>query len=137
MLTEQKTQPTARSTGHMPGLLVGDLAMFGLFVLIGRRSHSEAVSPREILHIAAPFAIGWLAVAPWFKLFRADVYRNFKAVLGRTALAWSIAAPIGLALRTFVWGREFKLPFAITTFLFNLVILLIWRGLAARKLGKH
>ena len=124
------------SSARIAGLLVGDLLMFAMFVAIGRRSHSEPVSVGEIATVAAPFAIGWLATAPWLKLFRPEVAANPKAALTRTALAWTLAAPIGLALRTFAWGREFKLPFAITTFLFNLVILLLWRGTAARKLRR-
>jgi len=135
MLSNDKINAPA-SAGHIAGLVAGDLVMFALFVAIGRRSHSEQVSVAEIANVAAPFAIGWLATAPWLKLFRREVAASPSAALGRTALAWSLAAPIGLALRTFAWGREFKLPFAITTFLFNLVLLLLWRGAAAWKLRR-
>ena len=124
------------STGRMLGLVVGDLIMFGLFVALGRRSHSESVGVGEIVTVAAPFAIGWLAVAPWFKLFRPDVYGAPKLALQRTALAWTFAAPLGLALRTVAWGREFKPTFAITTYIFTLLLLLGWRGWAARKMRK-
>ena len=124
------------STGRVLGLIVGDLIMFGLFVALGRRSHNESVSVGEIVTVAAPFAIGWVAVAPWCKLFRPEIYGNPKLALQRTALAWTLAAPLGLALRTVVWGREFKPAFAITTYIFNLLLLLVWRGWAARKMRK-
>ncbi|MBA3468457.1 MAG: DUF3054 domain-containing protein [Herpetosiphonaceae bacterium] len=125
------------SIGRTLGIIVGDLIMFGLFAAIGRRSHSEPTTFGDIVQIAAPFAIGWLAVAPWFKLFRPEVYGSTKIVLQRTAAAWALAAPVGLALRTLGWGKEFKIAFAITTFLFNLVLLLAWRGWTARKLQRQ
>lgn len=118
------------------GIIAGDIIMFGLFAAIGRRAHNEPTSLGEIVQIAAPFAIGWLAVAPWFKLFRPEVYTAPGVALRRTAAAWALAAPLGLALRTFGWNREFKVAFAITTFIFNLTLLLIWRGLTARKLKR-
>ena len=136
MVSDQPV-PARPSSGRTLGIIVGDLVMFGLFVAIGRRSHSEPTTFGAIVQIAAPFALGWLAVAPWFKLFRPEVYTAPKIVLQRTAAAWTVAAPLGLALRTFAWGREFKLPFAITTFLFNLALLLAWRGLTARKLQRQ
>jgi hypothetical protein len=122
--------------GRTLGLIVGDVTMFGLFVAIGRRSHSEPTTFGEIVQIAAPFALGWLAVAPWFKLFRPEVYTAPRRALVHTTAAWALAAPLGLALRTFAWNREFKIAFAITTFLFNLALLLLWRGLIARKLKR-
>ena len=131
MLKEyRQAQP---SVGRTIGLVVGDALIFALFVVLGRRSHSEGVTLSEIIHVAAPFAIGWFAVAPWFKLYNYDVSGSPKLAMKQTALAWCFAAPIGLALRTFAWGKAFMPTFAITTFLVNLVLLVVWRGFVARR----
>lgn len=121
------------SVGRTLGLVFGDACIFALFVVLGRRSHSEGVTAGEVVTIAAPFAIGWFASAPWFKLYDYAVSSTPKLAMKRAALAWCVAAPIGLALRTLVWGKEFKLSFAITTFLVNLVLLVVWRGVVARR----
>ncbi len=121
------------SGGHVAALAVGDVAVFAAFAFLGRSAHNEGVNIGEIATIAAPFALGWLAVSPWTGMFRAEVATQPKTALGRTAATWALAGPVGLGLRA-LFGRDVPLSFAITTLIINCVLLLIWRGLAAWRL---
>lgn len=112
-------------------LAVGDVALFMVFAAIGRASHSEAAgfsAIAEIAQTAAPFALGWFVIAPWLGLFNADVSAQPRRMLGRTALAWVLALPIGLIVRALIIGRGSPLSFAIVTFITALLMLLGWRG---------
>lgn len=56
----------------------------------------------QIIETAAPFMIGWFAIAPLVGAYRAEQTATPRSMLGRTALAWLIAWPIGLGLRALI-----------------------------------
>jgi Protein of unknown function (DUF3054) len=121
-------------------LAAGDAMAFMAFAAIGRASHSEAAGPdalAQIIETAAPFTIGWFAVAPLAGAFRAEVARRPRRMLARTALAWLLAWPLGLLLRALIRQTSIPLSFAIVTLITNLLILAGWRVafacLAARR----
>ena len=120
--------PGARRAALLAG---GDLLAFLLFSAIGRASHSEAAgfeALAQIAETAAPFALGWFVVAPLLGAFGADTTDSPRRMLGRTALAWLVAWPIGLLLRALIRQTGIPLSFAIITLLTNMLILLGWRG---------
>lgn len=129
--------PAAPSRRRQLGLALGDCAVFGLFALLGRRSHGDAAPIADIARIAAPFALAWLASAPWAGLYREPLISQPRQAASRAALTWLAAGPLGLALRSLVFGSEFKPAFAITTMLFNLLLLLGWRAGAAALLRRR
>ena len=119
-------------------LVVGDALVFLIFAAIGRNSHGEAsglAAIPQIVLTAAPFAIGWFIVAPFVGAYRRKLADQPKAMAMRTALAWLLSWPVGLLLRWFFVDRLKTPPttvgdftaFAIVTFLFNMVVLLVWR----------
>jgi hypothetical protein len=140
-LTDHPGRVSAAPDLRRAGLLAaGDLVAFLVFAGIGRASHGEATGLDAILQVvetAAPFAVGWLLVAPFAGAFRAEVIRRPQSMLARTALAWLVAEPIGVVLWSLLRERPIQATFVIITFLTNLVILLGWRGafawLAAKK----
>jgi hypothetical protein len=120
--------------GQIAGLALGDAVTFVLFASIGRASHAEAAGLAAIpatLETAAPFLIGWFAVAPWFGSYNNRVANRPVAMIGRTALTWLIAWPIGLGLRALIRQASIPISFALVTFATVLVMLLIWRGVYA------
>ncbi|MBM7841806.1 DUF3054 domain-containing protein [Herpetosiphon giganteus] len=137
MTTNQELSNTPDNSARVIGLIVGDVAIFALFVIIGRLSHEEGVNADAVINVAAPFVIGWGVAAPLLKLYTPAVSEHTKTALQRTALAWCVAAPIGLVLRSLVWKHDFKPGFAITTFIFNMILLLAWRGWSAYRAGKR
>lgn len=115
-------------------LAAGDALAFLIFAAIGRASHSEAAGLDALVQVAetaAPFAAGWFVVAPLAGAFKTEIAVSPRRMLARTALAWLIACPAGLALRALVRQSGVPISFAIITFLTNLLILLGWRGIFA------
>jgi hypothetical protein len=145
MTSAQSTRGTLPQSGPRltAALVGGDALAFLLFAAIGRSSHGAAAGLDALLQVAgtaAPFAIGWFAVAPLVGAFRPSVTARPRAMLGRTALAWLAAWPVGLVLRALALQRGIPLSFAVVTLVTVLVILGVWRGLfalaAARTLEK-
>ncbi len=119
-------------------LAIGDAIVFCIFAAIGRNSHGEAsgfAAIPQILWTAAPFAIGWFLVSPFIGVYRRELADQPKAMAMRTALAWLLSWPVGLVLRWLFVDRLKNPPtsagdftaFATVTFLFNMVVLLVWR----------
>ena len=98
-----------------------------LGALAGCASSTPALTPEP----AAPFAIGWFAVAPFVGALRNAALGSPRAMLARTALAWLLAWPVGLGLRALIRQTSIPISFAIVTLITNMVILLGWRGIFA------
>jgi hypothetical protein len=121
-------------------LMAGDTLAFMLFAALGRASHSEAAGLAAILQVAetaAPFAIGWFAVAPFAGAYRGEVIEQPRRMLARSALAWLLAWPLGLLLRALIRQTAIPLSFAIVTLIINMLILLGWRGVYAWLASRH
>lgn len=116
-----------------PILLIGDLLALFLFVLVGQADH-QTINTANPLVGALPnvlsLGIPWLILA-W--LLRA--YPRGEAAppalpgfLGRSALAWVIAAPLGLLVRMLYLGRgSIPIPFLLVTLAAGGLFLLGWR----------
>jgi Protein of unknown function (DUF3054) len=112
-------------------LAVGDALAFMLFAAIGRASHGEASGLSAVLQIAetaAPFMVGWFVIAPFVGAYAPAISRQPRSMVGRTALAWLIAWPIGLVLRAVIRSTSIAPTFAVITLVTVLIILLGWRG---------
>ena len=132
--------PDLRRTG---ALVAGDLIAFHIVTAIGLLSHGELTSFSalgEVVQIATPFAAGWFLIAPFLGAYKPEVVTAPRRVLTRSALAWLIALPIGLAIWSVVRQKSVQPAFAVVTFITNLVVLLGWRGafalLAAGSRGR-
>ena len=125
-----------KPTNHAARLVFGDIVVFLAFAAIGRGTHNEPVGLAaipEVILTAAPFAIGWFIVAPFAGAYRSDIVKTPAAMVKRTIFAWALSWPVALALRWFFVDRSRGTPadafftFALVTFLFVLVVLLVWR----------
>lgn len=111
-------------------LVAGDTGALLLFALLGRGSHGMSVAfsaLNEVATTAAPFVMGWMLVAPLAGAYQ--TYPTRSEFLGRSALAWVVACPIGLLLRSWWLSRPIPLSFALVTFVSALLILMVWRTL--------
>src|SRR5215470_3909239 len=80
-------------------LALGDACSFFVFAAVGRASHNETAGVTafvEVAKTAAPFALGWFAIAPFFGLYRRAHTATVQTMLLRTTLAWLCAWPLGL-----------------------------------------
>ena len=106
-------------------LAVGlDVVCFLVFAIAGRHSHGESDAFRSVVIVAAPFVCAWLVVA-----FLSGVYRS--SSLGRVVLAWLVAWPIALALRSLT-GRGVPASFDVVALLVNGALLVGWRAVVSR-----
>ncbi len=136
--TVEKAPKEQSTFARIATLVVGDAIVFLIFAAIGRNNHGEAsgfAAIPQIVLTAAPFAVGWFIVAPFVGAYRRELADQPKAMAIRTAFAWFLSWPVGLLLRWFFVDRV-KVPptsaadfasFATVTFIFNLVVLMIWR----------
>lgn len=130
-IDQPRRAPAAPDLRRTVILAAGDALAFMLFAAIGRASHGEASGLDALLMVAetaAPFALGWFVIAPFVGAYRAEIGGQPRPMLKRTALAWLIAWPIGLALRALIRSSGIPLTFAIITLVTVLIILLGWRG---------
>jgi hypothetical protein len=121
-------------------LVAGDALAFLVFAAIGRSSHGEAAGLDAVLQVvatAAPFAVGWFAVAPFLGALRPALLVRPGPFLARTALAWLVAWPVGLLLRALLLQRAIPLSFALVTFVSVLVLLAGWRTLFTLVLARR
>jgi hypothetical protein len=136
MALTDRSQPvsSALDARRIATLAAGDLVAFNVVTAIGLLSHAELTgldALGEVVIVAAPFAISWFLIAPFVGAFRTDIAGQPRRILPRTTLAWLIALPIGLLLWSLIRQKQIQLPFAVVTFITNLIVLLGWRGVFA------
>ncbi|HNS02837.1 MAG TPA: DUF3054 domain-containing protein [Anaerolineae bacterium] len=117
---------------HTLVLAAGDLLALLAFVLLGQADHQTLNAANPLLGAlpnVAPLAVAWLLVAWLLRAYpRGSVAPRLAPFLGRTALAWGIAAPIGLTLRMLWLGRgSVPTAFLLVTLGFGWLFLLAWR----------
>ena len=113
-------------------LAAGDLLALLAFVLAGQADHNTIDTANPLLGAlpnVVPLAGTWLVVAFLLRAFPKGTARpRLPAFLGRSALAWVIAAPIGLVLRMLWLDRGgIPIPFLLVTLAAGGLFLLGWR----------
>lgn len=116
----------------LPFLLLGDLLILLVFVLIGQADHQTLNRSNPLVGALPnflPLAGAWLVMALVLRAYpRAAL--SLRAFLGRSALAWLLAAPLGLFLRMMLLQRGgIPLPFLLVTLSIGGLLLLGWRAL--------
>jgi hypothetical protein len=115
-------------------LLLGDAAALLTFVLLGMRNHETLAQANALFRLAAnagPLLLAWLAAASALGAWRFALPLRWRAVWGRTLLAWLTAAPLGLLLRAGLLGSStVVVAFALVTLGLGGALLLGWRSLA-------
>lgn len=113
-------------------LLIGDLVALTTFVLVGQADHSTLNTTNPLMGAlpnVVSLAIPWLVLAVVLRAYpRGAAAPPWPRFLGRSALAWLIAVPIGLLLRMLWLGRGgIPIPFLVVTLAVGGAFLLGWR----------
>lgn len=108
-------------------LLVGDLVAFLLFAYYGKLAHHLSVTFVGLLETLAPFLIGWIIAMLLFRSYSVRAYDTAGRLLLSTLLTWTVAAPIGLILRSWWTGVPITLVFASVAYFITLAFILGWR----------
>ena len=99
-----------------------DLVVIALFVVIGRRTHHTGSAAAGFVRVLWPFLVG--LVAGWLATGLASAPLAWRRVVP----AWFVTVGLGLALRIFVQGHDFKPAFTVVAVVFVGVGMLGWRG---------
>ncbi len=134
------SQTAKRLSGRWPLLAAGDLACFLLFAAAGRASHDESVMGSFLLgplQTAAPFLVTWVITAPLVGAYDARHTERPRGAVLRALLAWAVADPLGVLLRSLILQRPVQLSFIVVAFISNSLILSLWRLVYARFLVRR
>ncbi|MFC4560497.1 DUF3054 domain-containing protein [Nocardiopsis mangrovi] len=119
-----------RSVPVVPAALL-DLLCVLVFVVVGRASHVEGITPAGVAGTAWPFvaalAIGWAVVRAW---------RAPGRIVPSGLVIWPVTVAAGMALRV-AGGDGTQLSFTIVTTVFLGATLLGWRAVAALYLRRR
>lgn len=108
-------------------LAAGDILALLLFTFFGTMEHQMDSGFGEIWLITSPFMLGWIVSGVLTGAYRCKAYSTLP---GATVAAVKTAIPgipLGLLLRWLMYGKPPALSFAIASFLFILLFLILWR----------
>ena len=105
---------------------LGDLAVFGIFVIAGRAEHG-IIQEAAFWRTALPFAAVWFALSPWLGAFRASTLTSVRTSAWRVPLIWLVCGVIAVVLRVWLTDRTFQLTFALVAIGVQAVMLFGWR----------
>ncbi|HTI14141.1 MAG TPA: DUF3054 domain-containing protein [Dictyobacter sp.] len=129
-MSEQKLR-TNNDVLRIVALVLGDVIVFLIFALIGRRSHGEVAGIATLLLIiqtALPFLAGWFVVSPFIGAFRREVLADPRMMAKRTFFAWLGSWPVAMILRgLFVDHAIPPWTFWLVAFISNTILLSLWR----------
>jgi hypothetical protein len=109
-------------------LLAGDWLALGLFVFLGQLDH-DLLGPSRLLSQTAMLGLPWTVVALLLNAFWLSQRTTLRAFLGRSLVAWLVAAPLALVLRALIQGQStIPVAFMIVTLGLGGLILLAWRA---------
>ena len=112
-------------------LIIGDLLALILFVWIGQTDHGTTNISNPILGVIKAsweFALMWLLIGWPLEAFPHFKDWTVRTLLSRPLVAWLVAAPLGLLLRSLVLNR-LNIPslFLAATLGFGILFLWTWR----------
>ncbi|MFB6361620.1 MAG: DUF3054 domain-containing protein [Halobacteriales archaeon] len=113
------------------GLLIGDFAMIGLFVLLGELRHSGTLASG--IETFMQFGIGWLLVSLLARVYDSRALASPRQAVVQIVITWVLAALIGQLVRLVMTPGNLILPsFVAVSIGFGGLFLGIWRYGAAR-----
>ena len=108
-------------------VLLGDIAVFLSFVMLGKTEHG-IIQSNALIRTALPFAIVWLAISPWLGTYRISTLYNFRTTVWRIPLTWLLCGLIALVARAALTDRPLTLNFTLVAIVVQGALLISWRG---------
>ena len=146
--TEQVPQRSGTAGRRSPGVslavtIAADVAVIAAFVLMGRNSHEEGLSPASVLGVVAPFliaaALSWVALVGWHRSTGGEGESpglpSLRTVWPDGVAVWLCTAVLGLVLRRLVFGDGTAASFVIVTGVVLGVGMVGWRAAVGVRSG--
>ena len=114
--------------GQITAVILGDIAVFILFVLFGKAEHGVSLS-EALFRTALPFGIIWLISSPWLEAYKASTLTDLRTMLRKIPLIWLLCGLVGLFARTVLTGQSLIMSFALVAIIVQGVLLLSWRAI--------
>lgn len=112
-----------------PLLLVGDWVVLALFVFLGQLDHDVLDIGRLLMQVVV-LAIPWTVASLLLGAQQVGTGAGWAPFMGRTVVAWLVAAPLGLIIRALVQGQAtIIVAFMLVTMGLGGLFLLGWRAL--------
>ena len=108
-------------------VLLGDVAVFLVFVILGKTEHGT-IQSRALLRTALPFAIAWCAISPWLGAYRTSTLYDLRKTAWRIPLIWLLCGLIALLARALLTDRPLAPAFALVALAVQGALLVSWRG---------
>ncbi|MCP4142633.1 MAG: DUF3054 domain-containing protein [Chloroflexi bacterium] len=111
-------------------LLLGDILSVIIISITGFLWHGEnkILLSYRMLAMILPTLVGWILVAPWLGLYKAEIYTNWKQ-LWRAGWAIILAAPLATFFRSLMLGLLPIIPIFVAVLAATGALgMLIWRG---------
>ncbi|QLQ05409.1 MAG: DUF3054 domain-containing protein [Anaerolineae bacterium] len=80
-------------------LAIGDVLSLTLFVLLGRQSHSEALTLQSVLRTTAPFVLAWFIMASVLRAYRPILLTSPRVMFMQSLVAAIGTGALGVFLR--------------------------------------
>jgi hypothetical protein len=117
-------------------LALGDVCAFTAFGVIGLISHEKSFAVAPVVRSIVPFAVAWLAIAPWLGAFSEEKVggsgRGPDPRLGRIAAIWLPVGVLALVARAAIFDRHLLNAFFVIALVGHGLFLVGWRAIYAR-----
>ena len=115
-------------TGIIPGAVVGDTAVFLLFVILGKAEHEITVG-QSLFRTALPFTLAWLVISPWLGVYKLSTLSNLSTMVWKIPSIWLLCGLAALFGRALLIDQSLILTFAVVSMVVQGALLICWRVL--------
>ena len=112
---------------HTAMAVVGDIAVFFAFVILGRAEHEISLG-QALFRTALPFGLVWVVISPWLGAYKASTLYNLSTMAWKIPLIWILCGIVALVGRALLINHPLILTFAVVSMAVQGVLLISWRG---------
>ena len=120
---------------HTAVVVVGDIAVFLAFVILGRAEH-EITLGQALFRTALPFGFVWVVSSPWLGAYRASTLYNLRTMAWKIPLIWLLCGLVALGVRALLTDQSLLLSFSVVSIAVQGVLLISWRGVCMLAVTK-
>ena len=122
-------------TGIISGAVVGDVAVFLLFVILGKAEHEISVG-QALFRTALPFSLAWLVISPRLGAYKESTLYGLRTMAWKIPLIWLLCGLVALFGRALLIDQPPILTFAVVSMVVQGALLICWRVLLMTSINR-